>query len=383
MKFNGIGLIRKIIVALFFIMLLPFCREDVKIEKKEEVIPQIDLKEKERLSKKIDRFFSRRYKYGSFNGAVLFAEKGNVVYKNAFGFSERRTKDSLKTNSKFQLASVSKPITAYGILLLAQQGKLTFQDSLRKFFPEFPYDNITIHQLLIHRSGLPEYFYFADEYWTNRDSAITNTDVVEMMIKKQPKKYYSPNRHYNYCNTNYALLGAIIEKVSGKSYSDFMESEIFVPLGMYNTDVYCKAEEKENNHKVKGYISKRRKAENTYLNGVVGDKGIYSTVEDLYKFDQALRKGTLVKKELIDESYFLGHKELYPHDNYGYGWRVNMRPDGSMIIFHNGWWKGFRSYFIRSMKDKKTIIVLTNNSKIGVLGTRELINLFEVDYFEK
>jgi CubicO group peptidase (beta-lactamase class C family) len=198
------------------------------------------------------------------------------------------------------------------------------------------------------------------------------------MVEYEPRKYYPPGRRYNYCNTNYAVLASIIEAVSGKSYSEFMEQEIFVPLGMKNSSVYNKSSEPENHHKVIGYANRRRQADNSYLNGVVGDKGIYSTVEDLYLFNRELYEGKLVSKALIDSSYYLGHKDLYDHDNYGYGWRVNMREDSTMIVYHNGWWKGFRTYFYRELNTEKTIIILTNRSNINKIYTGELLNLFDI-----
>jgi CubicO group peptidase (beta-lactamase class C family) len=147
---------------------------------------------------------------------------------------------------------------------------------------------------------------------------------------------------------------------------------------MNNSSVYDKDIEPENNHKVKGYISRRREAENSYLNGVVGDKGIYSSVEDLYKFNRELYEGRLVSEKLLDKSFFPAHHELYDNDNYGFGWRINMRPDSSMIAYHNGWWKGFRTYFYRDLKSEKAIIVLTNRSNINKIYTRQILKLFDI-----
>jgi len=333
------------------------------------------------LSQKIDSFFSKRNNRGLFNGTVLFSAHDTIVYENSFGLANIKQKDSLSKSSSFQLASVTKTFTAYAIMLLKQNGKLSYSDSLRKFFPNFPYDNITVHQLLIHRSGLPNYMYFADEFWRDsRNLTIDNSDVIDLMIEKKPLPYYLPGRRYNYNNTNYALLASIIEKVSNKSYSEFMKDEIFTPLNMNDTYVYDKNIDSVNNSQVKGYVSRKRRAENTYLNGVVGDKGIYSSVGDMNKFSRALFEGTLVALEELGSAYQLGNKELYNNDNYGYGWRVNMLPDSSKIVYHSGWWKGFRSYFIRSLTDEKTLIVLTNKSRSGVLQTKELMKLFDIKY---
>ena len=330
---------------------------------------------------KIDSFFKSRTRRGLFNGTVLFAENESVVYKKSFGFANFRTKNSLKLHSQFQLASVTKPLTAYAIMLLEHKGLISYDDSLRKFFPEFPYENITVENLLTHRSGLPNYMYVADEYWKDkRNITITNDDVIDLFIEYEPQQYYKPDKRYNYNNSNYCLLASIIEAVSQQSFEDFMKTEIFDKLGMYNTFVYRKGDKTIEDHEVKGYRTRRRRAYDSYLNGVVGDKGIYSTVEDLYKFDQELYKGKLVPIEKINAAYEPAHPDLWDNDNYGFGWRINTKADSTKIVHHTGWWKGFRSYFIRDLDKKKTIIVLSNVSKYGVFGTQELESLFNIEY---
>lgn len=333
------------------------------------------------ITKRIDSFFRTRYKLGAFSGTVLFSAHDTIFYKKAFGLADRKRKDTLTVNSKFQLASVSKVFTAFGIMLLEKEGQLSFKDSVRKFFPDFPYENITIHQLLTHRSGLPNYMYAADEFWLdNKNPTIDNCSMIDLLIAHEPQKYYSPGKRYNYNNTNYALLASIIESVSKTSYEDFLLKNIFIPLGMINTSVYNKSKSYTNNEPVLGYISWRRKARNTYLNGVVGDKGIYSTVEDMNKFSRAIFENYFFEEKEMDIAYQLYSKELYKSDNYGYGWRINELPDSSKIVYHLGWWKGFRSYFIRSLKDEKTIIVLSNNSRTGKISSNSLMNLFNVKY---
>lgn len=333
------------------------------------------------LSERIDTFFQHKYHFGTFSGTVLFSEHDTIIYKKAFGFANIKKKDSLKIDSRFQLASVSKTFTAFGIMLLEKEGKLSFQDSIRKFFPNFPYENITIHQLLTHRSGLPNYMYFADELWhTNKNITIDNCDIIDLLIGHKPLKYRSPGTKYNYNNTNYALLASIIEKVSNMKFTEFMKKNVFDALGMINTTIYDKNDSAENKEKVIGYMGRNRVADNTYLNGVVGDKGVYSTVEDMNKFSRAIFENYLFTKDEMNIAYQLYNNELHDHDNYGYGWRVNMLPDSSKIVYHAGWWKGFRSYFIRSLKDEKTIIVLSNNSSTGKFKAKELMDLFDIKY---
>lgn len=327
-------------------------------------------------SKKLHKYFKRRHEKIGFNGAVLFAENGEVVYKNAFGYADvkKKIKNNLKT--RFQIASASKPFTSYAIMLLKQEGELNYDDSVQVYFPEFPYKGVTIRLLMIHKSGLPEYFYFADKYWEDRHKPITNMDVIQLMIDKHPQRYYLPDRKYNYINTNYCLLAAIVEKISGETFEEFMKKEVFEPLKMDNTFIYNKSHPVEHDNVAIGYTRRRRKAEDSYLNGVVGDKGIYTTVEDMLKFDQAMYSGYPLEIRILEEAFKPAHKRLYINDNYGFGWRINAQDSTNKIVYHTGWWKGFRSWFIRELGTKKTIVVLSNMSNQSVFGTSELVKIF-------
>lgn len=328
-------------------------------------------------SQKINNFFETKHKLNGFNGAVLFAENDRLVYKNVFGLSDFKTKEAIKFDTKFQIASVSKPFTSYAIMLLKQKGKLDFEDAIQKYFPNFPYEGITIRLLLIHKSGLPEYFYFAEKLWNDKKMPITNKDLVDLMIKEMPARYFLPNKKYNYINTNYAILAAIVEKIRGESFEYFMEDEIFKPLEMKNTFVSRNFTSNKQENMAVGYDRIGRIAENTYLNGVVGDKGVYTTIEDLYKFDKALKEGLIVKNDILTQAFEPAHDRLYLHDNYGFGWRINAADSTNKIVYHTGWWKGFRSYFIREIGKEKTIIVLSNVAKTSIFSTKELIELFD------
>ncbi len=333
--------------------------------------------EQKNKSRKLHKYFKRRHEKIGFNGAVLFAENGNVIYKNAFGYADVKKKIKNKIDTRFQIASASKPFTTYAIMLLKQKGELSYEDSVQHYFPDFPYKGITIKLLMIHKSGLPEYFYFADKLWEDRTKPISNNDVIDLMIKEHPKRYYLPDKKYNYINTNFCILAAIVEKITGDTFEEFMTEEVFNPLGMKNTFIYNKLHPHKYENTAIGYTRRRRKAENSYLNGVVGDKGVYTTVEDMLKFDQALYDGNPVRKEILEEAFKPAHKRLYIHDNYGFGWRINAKDSKNKIVYHTGWWKGFRSWFIRELGKKKTIVVLSNMSNQSVFGTRELIKLFD------
>lgn len=319
----------------------------------------------EEKAKELDRRFRRLNKRGVFNGTVLYAEHGQVVYKGAFGFEDFRKRDSINVNSAFQLASVSKMFTAYAIMLLKEEGKLAYDDTLTRFIPEFPYPGVTIRQLLTHRSGLSRYMSLADKYW-NVEKPIHNEDVIRLFVKYQPDPYFKPDKGFHYCNTNYALLASVVERIEGQPFDEFMDERVFGPLNMSNSLVYSIKGDSVIRYEVPvgvpGYRVRGRrlvKVSDYYLNGVMGDKGVYSTVEDLFKFNQALDRGYPVSLSTLEEAFTPGSPPYRRRkDNYGFGWRLKETHDST--AYHYGWWKGFRTYFLRDMEHQRTLIALTN-----------------------
>jgi CubicO group peptidase (beta-lactamase class C family) len=295
-----------------------------------------------------------------FNGAMLVAKKGVVIFEKYHGLENYRNKTSqMNDSSSFQLASVSKTFTAMGVLWLMEKQQLSLTDTIQKYYPQFPYKGITLQMLLSHRSGLPNYLYFCDSIWPDKDRFLSNEDVIQLMIKHRPRIQHKPGTHFQYCNTNYMLLGAIIEKVSGQKYTDFMQQTFFGPLGMTNTFVYAPSSavrpHQTVSHKYNGQLEP-----DTYFDGVVGDKGIYSTVRDMLKWDQALYSGQLFNPETIKAAYTPYSHEKPGIRNYGLGWRLMVYPDSSEIVYHNGWWHGNNTVFNRIVKDTSTIIILGN-----------------------
>ena len=312
--------------------------------------------------KQIDDFFKTLHQHNGFNGNVLVAKNGHIIYENAIGWADYLRRDSLHIDSRFQLASVSKPFTATAILMLAERHKLNIDDDVRKYLPLFPDTGITIRMLLTHTSGLNNYQYFCEKY-CDRKTPLTNDDVVAMFAKYTPRPYNKPGKAFFYCNTNFMLLGSVIEKVSGKPYGQFMHDEIFAPLGMKNTTVFSKALSPKPPTKVWGYDRTwRYSVVPNYLDGVIGDKGIYSTVTDLYIFDQALDAGKLLSAKTIAEAYQpeAGQPKHHKHFNYGFGWRLFEEDNGHIIVYHTGWWHGFQNIFVRDMDSKVTIVILSN-----------------------
>ena len=316
----------------------------------------------------LDKLFKHYNKRGVFNGTVIYGEYGHVVFKGAYGYADFRKKEQLSLESAFQLASVSKMFTATAIMLLKEQGKLNYEDTLTRFIPEFPYYGITIRQLLNHRSGLSRYMSLADKYW-DINKPINNEQVIDLFVKYNPNPYFKPDDGFHYCNTNYAILASVVERISGKTFDVFVRDEIFKPLQMNHSFVYNLNGDSVISYQipvgVPGYKyggRYARKMGDYYLNGVMGDKGVYSTVEDMFKFNMALDAGTLINLSTLREAFVPGSPKYYRRkDNYGFGWRIRDNMDST--VYHFGWWKGFRSYYIRDMKNKRVLIALTNTHK--------------------
>jgi CubicO group peptidase (beta-lactamase class C family) len=321
-----------------------------------------------------DSLFTNLSSQNKFNGNVLIAEKGKIIFRKSFGLANESTKEPLNDSSIFELASVSKQFTAMGIVLLKEKGKLNYDDLLAKYIPELAfYKNVTIRNLLNHTSGLPDYMEIMDSVWDKSEIA-NNNDMIRILAKHQPKKYFESNSKYEYCNTGYALLASVIEKVSGLSYREYMAHEIFGPLEMRNTFVYNRRYKPEliKNYAF-GYVysetSNRKILPDSlpdyklviWLDGIVGDGAVNSTCEDLLKWDRALYTSKVASKKSIDEIYspaVLNDKKV---NDYGFGWALEYDKDFGKIVNHGGGWPGYMTYIERHTLNDKTIILLQNN----------------------
>ena len=324
-------------------------------------------------------FVMRLHKRSSFNGNVLVAKKGKIIYEKAIGWADYLHRDSLKINSVFELASVTKPFTSVGIMMLVEDGKLRLDQNVKEFYPDFPYDGITVRMLLSHRSGMMNYVYFVDGLWkkAKKDErpGITNQDVMKLIAEHKPNPYMQPNKKFHYNNSNFMVLAAIIEKISGQRYSQYMAENVFKPAGLKQTAVYSKAEYEKIPVDVIGHDRTwRRSVAQNFLDGPVGDKGVYSTIHDLFLFDRALRSGKLLKQASLDSMYTPRNDMQKGHFNYGYGWRT-FEDQSKKVVYHTGWWHGFRHIYLRQLDDDITIILLSNLTNGSLLHLDELYNL--------
>lgn len=381
-----------IFCILIFILFFACGTSETSVEKTQEQVAVeqdsiakllIEIKACEKAAK-LKKVFADKVKTNRLNGCVLVAQRGQILYKDAFGYSDLKTKEPLTINSAFQLASVSKTLTAGAILLLKDQGKLKLTDNVQVYFPDFPYPDITIKLLLCHRSGLSNYVYFGEPYCDDDncyDGKTFDNDAVLAIIKKEkPALYAGPDKKFEYCNTNYAILASIVEKVSGSKFADFMQQQIFVPLGMNDSWVHDPKNDRLHKNYTQGHNGFGKAEEEDYADNVLGDKGIYSSVEDMFKWDQALYSEKLLKKATIEEAFTGYSNEHKGKRNYGYGWRLTDDGKNPKIIYHNGWWHGYTTLFFRRPADQTTIIILSNKFSrstyriediLTVLGTSE------------
>ncbi len=319
-------------------------------------------------AKQAEQMFAELNQMG-LNGVMLYAEQGEVVYEKALGWRDlsKREKEPLQLDDAFQLSSDSKMFTAEAIMLLKAEGKLDYDDDVRKYIPELPYEGITLRMLLNHRSGLPRYDAMADQYWPSRRKPFSNEAMIKMMAEKTPEPYGVPDGGYFYNNINYAVLASVVERVSGQHFEDFMRERIFEPLGMSHSFIYSMRNDSVVSLYVpvdaQGHDLYRRgpvKTQNDYLNGVMGDKIMFSTVGDLWKFNQALDNHLLLPDSLQAEAFKPGSPQWKNDENYGFGWRMSKEhPD---MYFHYGWWKGYRSAVIRDARKHRFLALLANTT---------------------
>ena len=369
---------KKLLVLFFVVFFLTIisCEDN----KGEPVIENNDfvsgiVKDSLEKNKKYNDLFLDMYKNYGFTGCVLVSQKGKVIFENYYGYSNIRNKDTLSLDKQFQLASVSKQFTALAILQLYEKGKLSLQDTIQKFFPNFPYHDITVHMLLSHRSGLPNYIYFYDKLYHDDYNPISNSQVLDSLIAYNPQWYYPPNKKFNYSNTGYMVLASIVEKLSGLSFANYMHKNVFGPLEMSNTLVYDKNIVDNIPNKATGYLYGKREAEDNFLNGVVGDKGVFSTVSDLYKWETGLYTGKIINKDTLNLAFKPHGRKLERKTNYGYGWRMYNLKNNEQVLFHAGWWQGFQSLIIRLEQDSSSIIILKNRKNRYVFNHNDFFKI--------
>ena len=325
-------------------------------------------------SEKIHNYIKKLNKSNGFNGSVLVAKKGKILFEEHIGKKDLRHKDPIENTNTYQLASLSKQFTAAAILLLYQDGKINLDGYASNYLKGFPYKKITIRQLLNHTSGLPNYMW-ATENKLKIGQQTDNESVLKLMNHLKIQAYFKPGSKFDYSNTGYFILATIVSQVSNQNFGDFLDTHFFRPLKMNHTYAHRQNEEPKKDELV-GFRHRGRRYQTipfTINDGVLGDKGIYSTVNDLFKWSESLTNNDILNDTIQALAFEPGKTIRGKSIPYGFGYRLNQKED---LIYHNGVWNGFSNTFRRYDNGDITIIILSNDSFNSITPVAE--NLYKL-----
>lgn len=325
---------------------------------------------------RINHFYNKNWPNNSMNGSFLVAKNGQIIFERYNGFANKNKDTKITADTPVQIASVSKVLTATAVLKLIDLGKVGLDQKVNTILKTFPYEECTVRMLLCHRSGMRNYAYFTDRdksVW-DRHNQLTNKDILDILATKNVGLESRVGTRFAYCNTNYAMLALIIEKITGLTYKEAMYQMIFKPLGMTHTYVFD--DDKERKNIVPSYKGNGVEIGFDYLDNVYGDKNVFSTVRDLLKFDRARNAPGFLKPALLKEVYTGQSNERKGTKNYGLGIRMINWESGQNFYFHNGWWHGNTSSYITLKKEGVTIIALSNKMTRNTYAVRKLAPIF-------
>jgi CubicO group peptidase (beta-lactamase class C family) len=310
----------------------------------------------------LDKIVRQYYDEGKFNGSIIVADNSGIIYEKILGYRDIDKKKELKDETLLGLASVSKIFTSTAVMKLVQTGKISLDESIRKYLPDLPefYNTLSVKNLLTHTSGITDCL-------TAPVYEVHNEDIYSF-VKKQKELEFTPGTQYKYCNTAYVLLAMIIKKASGESYREYMDKNIFSLCGMENTVAGRDLSDKKfaRSYHISGSVDDR-------TNYYYGPGEIYTTAKDLYKFDRAYFSGKVLKPGLVEEVLQRNTLDDGTYTNYGLGWGVYKKGD-EYLLGHTGGNYGFRSLYEHQKKSGLTIIILSNiGDKTPVMEIRDTI----------
>ncbi len=333
----------------------------------------------------------------NFSGEIIVAKNGQIVFEDYKGFANLADQIPMDAQTPIHLASISKTFTAMTVLKLWEQKKLDLKDPVTKYFPKFPYSEVSIEQLLSHRSGLPDYTYVMDppKYitvrsknkkgrWVSKSQLdpnakpfksenYSNQDVLDFLIERHPAPQAGANRVFKYCNTNFVVLALIVEKITGKDFPSYIQETIFKPLKMDHSFVFS-ANVKDKY--LPSYTDRSIPYKFEKYDFIYGDKNVYSTAQDMLLWDKALRGTQFLTESTLQMAYEPKSPLTKDFHNYGFGWRMIMHPNEEKIIYHNGWWHGNNTVFTRLIKDNATIIILGNKYNVNIYKGKQFVSVF-------
>lgn len=308
-----------------------------------------------------------------FSGQFLVAKNGQVIYAHTSGFADLKRHIPMTSTVPVHVASLSKVVTALAVLRLVDSGKIKLDADVRRYLKHFPYPGITIRMLLNHRSGIPYYGYFTDQVW-NVDKMLTNKDILFLLKKNKIPLNFEQNTRFAYSNTNYAILALIVEKVTNTKFPHAMKTLVFNPLSMNHSFII--SGKKMINCVSQSYNSCGQLQAINYLDGIYGDKNLYTTALDLLKMDKGTYSNEFISDSLRKQM-FKGYSYENPgKSNYGLGIRMKELKGKKTYFFHSGWWHGNTACYATLRSDSVCIIALSNKYSRNVYSINRLAMKF-------
>lgn len=313
------------------------------------ILIQLDVRAQSSRADRLDSLMKAKHEAGEFNGTILVALGGKIKYRKAFGVAEKDR--DLKADTPFYLGSLAKSFTGMCVMMLAEKKKLGYDDKIVDYFSELPefMGEITVRHLLNHTSGIPDY-YAMGKYV----DSMTNDMVMEVILDLKSLEF-PPGEKYSYSNTGYVLLSMLIERVAKESYRKFLNWKIFDPLGMEYSEIFDGTQPKMS-RRARGHSQSGER--NDYQARTTGAGGVYSQIDDLFIWDQALYDNNLIKAENLEQAFTPARLTSGELSYYGFGWVLEAK--NPKVVQHSGSLAGFRSFFYRDTENKNTIILLSN-----------------------
>ncbi len=328
---------------------------------------------------RLNQYYSSVWEAGDLWGGILIAKGDDILFEKYRGYGKSGGQMPIGQDTPLHVASVSKTITAMAAMKLIDADRMKLNDPVTKFFPDFPYPKVTVFTLLSQRSGLPKYEYFIEKITPQprelNQKFLSNQDILNMLIKYKPELSKETNTGFMYCNTNFALLALIIEKITKKQFPQAMKEMVFDPLEMSNTFVF---QEKDTATAARSFYQQaEREFQLDRLDLIYGDKNVFTTPRDLLKFSNAMYSDKFLKPELMAKVFQPYSNEKPGMNNYGLGFRMKIFDGQNKLTYHNGWWHGSNAVFGHLLNSKVTIIAIGNKFSRKVYSALALSSLFD------
>ncbi len=318
----------------------------------EELAPEYVLEK----GQQIENFYNEYIKKTGYTGSFLVAQNGVILYEDYSGYANKKKNEEINESTPMHVASVGKVITAVTIMRLIQDNLLYLDQPVADIIDDFPYPTITIKTLLSHRSGLKYYGYYPNTW--SLSNVITNDDIIEVIKTKKVPLDFKPNSKFSYSNTNYVVLASIAEKLTGKKFKEVVYDYVFAPLDMNNSFVFDDITRKDD--VTQSYGTNYQAMRWDYMDETYGDKNIYTTPRDMLKLDSALYSDEFLSAELKEQMTKGYSFENHGKRNYGLGFRLIKMDNGKNYTYHNGWWRGNTTSYIRLAESNACIILFSN-----------------------